>query len=132
MIDWSSKYETHIRLIDKQHRQIVDIINQLYSMEKGKEQKVMRDVFAKLLKYFETHFKDEEGLMEKNGYPGFELQKKEHDAFIDRICGYQKEFLKGHSPVPINVFNAVWDWFAHHIMKIDMRFRPFFIQKGIK
>lgn len=84
MIDWSSRYETGIRSIDKQHKQIVGIINELYSLEKAKEQMVMRDVFAKLLKYFETHFKDEEKLMEKSGYPGFALQKAEHNAFIDK------------------------------------------------
>jgi hemerythrin-like metal-binding protein len=132
MIDWSPRYEIGIRLIDRQHRQIVDIINELYHLDSSRERGVMRDVFAKLMHYFETHFRDEEDLMEKNAYPGFALQKKEHDAFIDTICGYHREFLKGQALVPINVFNAVWDWFAHHIVKVDAEFQPFAVEKKIR
>ena len=132
MIDWNAKYDTGVRRIDRQHKQIVDIINRLYDLDRTKEEAVMKDVFAKLMKYFETHFRDEEGMMLKGGYPGYPLQKSEHDAFIDTICGYHREFLKGQSLVPINVFNAVWDWFAHHIMKIDMQFTPYFKEKKIK
>ena len=41
-----------IRHIDRQHRQIVDIIDQLYPLDKEKEHKVMSDVSAKLMSYF--------------------------------------------------------------------------------
>jgi hemerythrin len=56
----------------------------------------------------------------------------EHERFIDQICGYQKQYIKGTTPVMINLFNDLWDWFAGHILLLDRRYMPFLRAQGCR
>lgn len=35
IIQWDSKYEVNVRKIDRQHREIVDILNRLYALQEA-------------------------------------------------------------------------------------------------
>jgi hemerythrin len=63
-------------------------------------------------------------------YPEYPEQKREHEEFIDRICEFQKEFLKRRPVVLINLFNFVWDWFARHVLEMDKKYQAYFSAGG--
>ena len=52
---------------------------------------------------------------------GNRLQKEEHNAFIEKICSFQQDYFKEKPLAVINLFNFVWDWFAHHILTFDKK-----------
>ncbi|MBT3271605.1 MAG: hemerythrin family protein [Spirochaetales bacterium] len=119
VIQWTSKYEVDVRKIDRQHRKIVNILNQLYDMqESGKDNAAIQRIFNDLRKYITTHFKTEEEYLKELNCPGFGLQKDEHENFIDTICTYQKDYFKDKPLAIINLFNFVWDWFSNHILTV--------------
>jgi hemerythrin len=122
IIQWDSKYEVNVRKIDRQHRKIVDILNKLYDLqETDKTQRDIQKIFDNLRVYISTHFKTEEAYLREIECTGYELQKEEHNAFIDTICSYQKEYFKEKPMALINLFNFVWDWFANHILTVDKK-----------
>jgi len=122
IIQWNKKYEVDVRKIDRQHRRIVDILNRLYDLqENDMRSKELQKIFDDLRKYIVTHFKTEETYLKKLDCPDYDLQKKEHDNFIDTICSYQKDFFKEKPLTVINLFNYVWDWFSHHILAVDKK-----------
>lgn len=121
MIVWKKKFDTGIKEIDKQHRKIVEILNNLFSLKDGENPKQINQVFEDLRNYIIEHFRAEEEYMETHGYAGLEQQKREHGVFIDKLCDYQKTFLKHGSFTTINVFNFVWDWFSGHILGTDQK-----------
>lgn len=132
MIEWKRSYSVQIRKIDLQHRKVLGIINRLYSMQTNQlPEKEMQGLFAELRDFIQTHFRDEEELMLRFNYPGYAEQKREHDAFIDIVCEHQKNFLKNRPAVTINLFNSLWDWFAHHIVDLDQKYVPYLQSKGV-
>lgn len=132
MLEWKKSYSVNIRRIDLQHRKVLAIINRLYAMQSHKiSTSEMQALFRELRDFIETHFRDEEALLLKHGYPGYQEQKREHDAFIDLVCDYQKGFLKNRPAVAINLFNALWDWFARHIVRLDKKYVPYLQSKGV-
>jgi hemerythrin len=125
MVAWKPEYSVEVRKLDNQHRKILDVLNKMSTLQRGDEREKMKEVFAELLSYIETHFSMEEELMKRHNFPGLEAQKKAHDAFIDKVCDALKDFLKNRNLVAINVFNFVWDWFAGHIVRMDKEYTPY-------
>ena len=98
------------------------MLNTLYDLQESqKNPKQIQKVFGGLRDYIQLHFTTEETYIKSHGCPDSDVQKKEHEKFIDTICSYQKDFLKEKPLAIINLFNYVWDWFAHHIVVVDKR-----------
>jgi len=130
-IQWESKYEVGIPVIDKQHKKIVKILNRIYGFQDRKpDEKKMQKIFDDLKNYIETHFETEEKYISEHNSSGIDEQKHEHGNFIDTICTYQKDFLKQNPLALINLFNFVWDWFAHHILVVDKKWLAPGAQQG--
>ena len=122
IIKWDSKYEVHVKKIDRQHRKIVDILNKLYDLQEiAADSQKIEKIFDDLRNYIVEHFKTEEEYLKKIECDGFDRQKEEHNAFIDTICNYQRDYFKEKPLAVINLFNYVWDWFAHHILTVDKK-----------
>jgi len=122
IIKWDSKYEVHVRKIDRQHRKIVAILNKLYDLQNtGVDNRKIQEIFNDLRAYIETHFKTEEEYLKKTGCAELDLQKDQHNAFIDIVCSYQKQYFQEKPLALINLFNYVWDWFANHILSVDKK-----------
>lgn len=121
-IEWKREYDVGVRKIDQQHRRIVDVLNELYDLQDSKKSpKRMQRVFQSLRDYIEEHFETEEEYIAAHGCTGADVQKREHESFVDTICSYQKDFLKQKPLALINLFNYIWDWFAHHIVVVDKK-----------
>jgi hemerythrin-like metal-binding protein len=120
IIQWDKKYEVDVKKIDRQHRKIVAILNKLYAQQETTvEGDGIQKIFDELRDYILVHFKTEEAYLQEIQCDGFDLQKKEHNAFIEKICSYQKDHFQGKPLAIINLFNYVWDWFSHHILTVD-------------
>ncbi len=77
MVKWTKSLVSGIPGIDKQHKELVDKINELLDAtrsRKGKEEIV--SIFEFLSVYVQEHFEDEERLLLKYNYPKFDEHKK--------------------------------------------------------
>ena len=83
--------------------------------------------------YVRAHFGTEEGLMQKHYYPGYEIQKKQHDIFIRKIHDYSEMNSKSGSSreLAMEVARELWRWFKGHIVKKDHEYGDFLRNKGI-
>jgi len=125
-IKWEKEFSVDIKELDNQHKKIIKILNDMFMLnEKVKNEKELEKILDALHTYIKEHFRTEEEYMLKYHYPGYDKQKQEHDNFIDRLCEFQKEYLKSRRLTTINLFNFVWDWFSQHILKLDKEYGPF-------
>ncbi len=77
---WKPFYSVGDSSLDAQHQQILAIVNDLLTtVEGGSERAVVTAVLDRLLRYTNTHFKYEERLMQKHGYPALGPHKAAHD-----------------------------------------------------
>lgn len=116
---WTNDLDTGIDVIDKQHRRIVDYINQLHDARtSGHRQEDIARVIDELVDYTLSHFAFEESMQEEAGYPFFKAHKKVHDLFTRRVGEYQERFRLGED-ISEELNNLLVTWLFNHIKRDD-------------
>jgi len=133
LIDWKKDFSVQVDLFDKEHQNLIDIINNLHDgMKNGKSKEIMENIINDLIKYSKTHFSDEEKYMERYNYPGIEEQKKAHKIFIDKINQINDDFKSGKIALSMEIMQFLKEWWRNHIIIIDKKYGDFFNEKGLK
>jgi len=131
LFKWTGELSVNIKEIDRQHKTLVDTINQLWqAMKDGEAREVIGEILKNLVDYTHVHFTYEENLMEKHGYPELEEHRKKH-AFV---TGKVQEFADrlnhdAHAPT-IELATFVKNWLQQHILGTDKKYGPFLKEKG--
>jgi len=119
-------------MFDDDHKKLFDLVNEFYKNVTVKSSKEILKVTVKGLKdYTGYHFNREEKYMKEFNYPGYDAQKKEHDAFIQKVNEFQKKLDDGSFMVTVEVTNFIKDWLTHHIKVVDKQYETFFKEKGL-
>lgn len=73
--------------------------------------------------YTKKHFRDEEKYMQEIKYPEYDIQKKMHTEFIDKLAKLKAEYEKsgGNIVVILNANKMVLDWLTNHISHLDKK-----------
>lgn len=116
--------ETGNALIDSEHRQWMDAINNLLNAcSAGKGRAELNHTMEFLKQYTAKHFHDEEQLQLKTGYPDFTHHKQYHEGFKQVVNQLADELSKtGASIVLVGKINhSMGDWFINHIKQEDKK-----------
>lgn len=127
---FTSKYYVGIEEIDKEHEKLFEIIadaNEVIHTEfvHDKYDEIVR-ILGDLRDYTKVHFRDEEAVMEKAGYPELEAQKKAHEGFeeklaeinLDQMDENQQEYLE-------ELLDFLIKWLSVHILHMDKKIGEF-------
>lgn len=132
-IVWQSKYETGVMSIDNDHRNLISMIENLYSaISKGESKNVIDIIVNGLSEYAIVHFNREEMLMKSIGFEGFEKHKDSHKTFADKVNSFQQMLASGQQDISVEVVAFLRDWLINHIQNIDMQFVDEFKKHGIR
>ena len=86
MLAWSEGYSVGVGRIDADHVTLLALLNQLHiNLAEDKSAQALEPVLAALSLYADTHFRLEERMMERLGYPEASAHRAVHDDFRDRI-----------------------------------------------
>ena len=123
LIHWDSSYSIGVKVIDEQHKKLIDIINKLYSgFLNAEANKILGDILQEVYDYTKFHFDFEENLLTKNQYPKLKEHIEEHEKFV----GKTKEFLeiqrKGSKVLTYEVMNFLRKWLLEHIAEEDKKY----------
>ncbi len=133
IIQWSSSLSVGINEIDKQHERLVKLINDLNeAMRIGKGKEILSKIINELTTYALTHFSTEEKYFDKFQYLETKPHKGEHQAFVQKVSTFKKDFEEGRVGLTIPIMNFLSDWLQNHIMISDKKYAPFLIEKGVK
>ncbi len=133
LIVWNEgRYGVNIKVIDDQHKQLVDVINNLQSaMSEGKGKDVLGKILGDMARYAKGHFSTEEKIMQTNGYAGYDDQKKEHDAFTEKAVALKTDFDSGKLTLSVNTLTFLKNWLDGHIANEDQKYKAFLNSKGV-
>ncbi|HJC48857.1 MAG TPA: bacteriohemerythrin [Candidatus Lachnoclostridium pullistercoris] len=110
-------------MIDSQHKEWIDRINQLMkSCETDKEKQAAMKMLDYMADYADFHFGAEEKLQEEIGYPGIEDHKKKHEEFRRTVQELHDmlEEQEGPSDAFVKaVEENVMKWLMYHIQSFD-------------
>lgn len=121
---WSKDLETGNRMIDQQHKQLIQCINELMdACSQGRGRDKIIETMQFLQSYTEKHFGDEETLQQRYKYPDYVNHKKYHDTFKKTVADILTELkTKGPSVALVAKVNtSIGSWFINHIKREDTK-----------
>jgi hemerythrin len=88
-------------------------------------------LFTRVRRYVQTHFREEEELLQAHGYPYFEAHKKLHDKFVNDLIAVQSNINNRKIAFKESFGAMLWNWLVHHINEEDYKYREFLRGKGV-
>lgn len=133
LINWDNSLSVNVEEIDRQHKKLIGMINGLNdAMRSGRAKDVMGMIINDLNAYTTTHFKTEDDLFIRFGYPDTVNHRKEHASFVQKSTNIKDDFAKGKLALSIEVMDFLGKWWKDHIMVTDKGYSKFFNDKGLR
>ncbi len=129
-----------VNRINRQHLRLASyavefnqLVDELREREPGSEDWRRIDaLFSRVLRFVETHFREEEALMREQGYPDYGAHKKQHEKFERELAGIQSKINNRNIDFSEKFGAMLWEWLYRHINVEDYKYRDFFRGKGLK
>ena len=126
LITWEDKLSVNIQSMDQEHKQLIGLINELHNaMRQGQGKLVLSSTLENLIRYTQTHFTNEEKLMQEMGYPDLKEHKKEHAALTKQVIDLQNRHEQGELVLTIEIMQFLKNWLTHHILNTDKKYGEF-------
>ena len=123
-IKWRPIYETKHKIIDNQHKELVNIINELYlsTISNNETNGAFIKAVKKCIDYTQYHFKTEEKIMDLINYSDAENHKAMHKNFCVELVNQIKRYEEGQPFVANKFLKYLKDWLLEHIAFRDKIF----------
>lgn len=133
LIKWNDKLSVNIEHIDKQHKLLVDYINELdNSLNTITSREDTTKLITKLIIYAAMHFAKEEDYFDRYNYPDSEMHKKLHIDFEDKMTEFEDDFKAGKAELSEDILKFLKDWLINHILGTDKKYSDFLLKKGVR
>lgn len=121
---WNKKLETGNAIIDSQHKELINAINELLdACATGNGRAKLKETSNFLLNYTKRHFTAEEKLQQQSRYPDYINHKKYHDDFVKEVNQIVDQLeAEGPSVVMVGKINhTIAGWLINHISTEDVK-----------
>lgn len=133
-LTWNeSRHSVGIAMIDSQHREIIERINQIAdSVARKNHSEVVQEILGRLILFTHEHFALEERLMVEHGFPDMESHIEEHRRLLQQLNNLIKEDLRAPRQNKAALVSAfLTDWAEQHILQADKELGEFLAAKGL-
>ncbi|MDZ7642590.1 MAG: bacteriohemerythrin [Desulfurivibrio sp.] len=131
--NWRDEYSVGIQEIDEQHKELVKMIDELYTaMVKQRGQEVLGDIMDRLAHYCDHHFAAEEALMQAHGYPYYQQHKEIHEKMSARVRALQHKVKAGGADLTMPTSIFLKEWLDKHILGTDRKCAAFLLGRGVQ
>ena len=129
-LKWTKDFEIGVEQIDKDHKNIIEYYDKLYSMMRvGQGHEYYKELLEFLTDYVNTHFEHEEQLHLEMKYNQYEAHKELHNKFRGRvekiIAEHKGEDISDNDLISVSLF--IKDWLLHHILIEDKKIKDFIL-----
>ena len=122
-IVWKDFYSVNNPLLDSEHKQIIEYVNELYTaMNSPSDSAAKKRVLERLVQYTQTHFDHEEKIMQEVDYPDLAAHKALHDDMRRQTIG-----LRTHLTLVTarDVLVFLKEWWLGHIQGEDKKYASY-------
>ena len=124
-ISWRHVWDSGHSQIDAQHKNLIDLANQLLemtTMQATKEEILF--MLDKLIQHTSQHFAYEEHVLRKLNYDQIEDHMVKHQLLIEKALGLRKDFLEDKGYMSTFFSFIIEDVVLKHMIQEDTRFFP--------
>ncbi|HMW04793.1 MAG TPA: bacteriohemerythrin [Leptospiraceae bacterium] len=130
LLQWDSSFETGVNSIDSQHKELLNILNNLFtSVHMNHSTDKLAEILLGLVDYTVYHFNHEEELMRDCDYPQFAKHKEEHENLKKAVLAFKKDFEAGTATISFELLDFLRRWLINHILYSDKKLGEFYTQK---
>lgn len=135
-IDWNDEFKLGLPTIDAEHKELLAVCNQfLDAVQAQAPLRQLADILHAMIARARNHFRAEEHMLDRHGYPALAAHKAEHDRLL-----VQAEALKSRyddagqeeemSRLTTETATFLQTWLLDHIRANDRPYRPFLMTLG--
>lgn len=130
IITWDERMTVGDADIDREHKQLVGVINSLSDMiEEGRGKHILVEDLDQLVAFIENHFRHEENIFSKTDYPDSIIHIREHANMLGKIKLIQNEYKRNQSnDILLRAFIFYKKLFMNHVMETDVGMRSYLQQ----
>jgi len=129
--EWKDEYSVNVRIIDEQHKKLIETIDKLFqSIMLQKEKEYLSEIFKELNEYINTHFSTEEKYFKDFNYEGAAVHTALHDNFREDTSKMEARI----NNTDFQVFELLFfleNWWINHILDVDKRYSKNFNEHGL-
>lgn len=132
LVEWTDRMLLHVEEIDRQHRELVAIVNDLnLSMLDGRDHESVAWTIGALTAYTKFHFAFEEKLLAHHGYAGTHEHTMEHRMFVRTLSDFKVAHADRTAGLSVSLLAFLGDWLTNHIMGTDRRYVPHLAARNV-
>ncbi|MBF0158112.1 MAG: bacteriohemerythrin [Magnetococcales bacterium] len=120
---------------NQEHQQLLNQMVQLQGLIDGLRGRFYQDInwqpvdalFDFLKRYVQIHFRAEEEMMQRHGYPHYEQHREEHQKLTERLLELYGKFQRQRDiGLAMDLLFFLIDWLMNHTTTVDVQYRGFF------
>jgi len=126
MIEWKEEFQLGIASVDYEHRELIELINNLYRSYCAEGSKLtVLDFLGELYARIASHFALEEKLMSDRGYDQRDDHKQDHERLLDEICDFMDAYRDDKIFDKKAFGETLEHWFVEHFRTRDARLHKY-------
>lgn len=122
LLEWKSEYSVGIASMDDDHREMIDLINNVYAkLGAAPETAAIEECMESIFTTISMHFALEERLMREAGYDEYVDHKDDHEELLDEVRELMDLFIADADNAADLLSEHLNAWFAVHFSSYDAR-----------
>ena len=127
MFDFDTRFRLGIEGVDKEHEQLVNILNRVSQLLDENKLREALEYFSKTLSdYVNEHFSNEEKFMENMNYPQLEIHREAHKKFQDSFNELKPKIEQYDENAFRKSLLDTFLWLISHTGKIDRDYADYY------
>jgi hemerythrin len=121
IMQWEPRFELHVDSMDKEHKHLIQLMNQLHDACLGGTRAAQALGLTALADFTVRHFRDEEAYMKGIAYPGLDTHHRQHETLLKKFGEHAARFKAGEE-LGDEFFKFLRFWLGSHICGVDMKY----------
>jgi hemerythrin-like metal-binding protein len=133
-MEWTDECSVGVRQFDDDHKMLFSIANELHDgILAGTIDGTLNDALNRLDAYTKLHFKHEEDMFERTGYPNANTHKGLHEIDQKMFASIRSDMAHvDRGQLAMELAMVLKGWLLLHIQEEDKKYGAFLNSKGIR
>ena len=120
LMTWSKELAGGVTAVDDEHRELVDLMNDVFASAEQRDAAQTVRLFDRLLEHTVAHFRHEEALFINTAYPDAERHRRHHELLTAKAVEYRDCAAAGDfTALTAEILPRLRDYLVYHIQKDD-------------
>lgn len=120
LIEWKDHFSVGVPSIDLEHREMIDLINELHQRMRGQDgQDSIVETLGEIYARISAHFALEEKLMRAASYEHLDAHKADHESLLDELLDIMDGVESDGDYNEQRLSDALSAWFSEHFRTHD-------------